>query len=305
MVNSELGSIIMVLSQNHRAVSTKVVMFMPWTIVDADEWSRIEVDDETVSKLGLVAAESAYLRRTTTTSRNQTVDSKSYSKKEQDVPVVYNEQVADPAQTVDSSQAGAGSARCCSGVKSKLMIVPKLMMVHRPKLEERRKLVKTRKKTRSWTKKRFEIAKYPENLLIHSFGSTSLISFNIQELILQPQMSFTETVKCEIILKTIYLAYSIETSGYISSMSKSSLAASAKAITGCVILLQLWAWERILTVQPKILGGELDLSHCPLGTRWSREKKVQVFYSIISDSRDISPDPEDLAPHGHIDGGRS
>ncbi|CAI9091094.1 OLC1v1026021C1 [Oldenlandia corymbosa var. corymbosa] len=51
------------------------------------------------------------------------------------------------------------------------------------------------------------------------------------------------------------------------SMSKSSLAASAKAITGCVILLQLWAWERILTVQPKILGGELDLSHCPLGMR--------------------------------------
>ncbi|CAI9099533.1 OLC1v1036373C1 [Oldenlandia corymbosa var. corymbosa] len=35
------------------------------------------------------------------------------------------------------------------------------------------------------------------------------------------------------------------------------------------------ARERILTVQPKILGGELDLSHCPLGTRWSREKKVQ------------------------------
>ncbi|CAI9102553.1 OLC1v1000842C1 [Oldenlandia corymbosa var. corymbosa] len=59
------------------------------------------------------------------------------------------------------------------------------------------------------------------------------------------------------------------------SMSKSSLAASAKAITGCVILLQLWAWERILTVQPKILGGDLDLSDCPLGTRWSREKKVQ------------------------------
>ncbi|CAI9103005.1 OLC1v1001414C1 [Oldenlandia corymbosa var. corymbosa] len=58
-------------------------------------------------------------------------------------------------------------------------------------------------------------------------------------------------------------------------MSKSSLAASAKAITGCVILLQLWAWERILTVQPKILGGDLDLSDCPLGTRWSREKKVQ------------------------------
>ncbi|CAI9101791.1 OLC1v1039205C1 [Oldenlandia corymbosa var. corymbosa] len=58
-------------------------------------------------------------------------------------------------------------------------------------------------------------------------------------------------------------------------MSTSSLAASAKAITGCVILLQLWAWERILTVQPKILGGDLDLSDCPLGTRWSREKKVQ------------------------------
>ncbi|CAI9108272.1 OLC1v1007841C1 [Oldenlandia corymbosa var. corymbosa] len=52
------------------------------------------------------------------------------------------------------------------------------------------------------------------------------------------------------------------------SMSKSSLAASAKAITGCVILLQLWAWERILMVQPKILGEELDLSHCPLRTRW-------------------------------------
>ncbi|CAI9112220.1 OLC1v1012635C1 [Oldenlandia corymbosa var. corymbosa] len=26
---------------------------------------------------------------------------------------------------------------------------------------------------------------------------------------------------------------------------------------------------------PKILGGDLDLSDCPLGTRWSREKKVQ------------------------------
>ncbi|CAI9089902.1 OLC1v1024554C1 [Oldenlandia corymbosa var. corymbosa] len=35
------------------------------------------------------------------------------------------------------------------------------------------------------------------------------------------------------------------------------------------------ARERILTVQPKILGGDLDLSDCPLGTRWSREKKVQ------------------------------
>ncbi|CAI9106458.1 OLC1v1005617C1 [Oldenlandia corymbosa var. corymbosa] len=38
---------------------------------------------------------------------------------------------------------------------------------------------------------------------------------------------------------------------------------------------KLWAWERILTVQPKILGRDLDLSDCPLGTRWSREKKVQ------------------------------
>ncbi|CAI9090509.1 OLC1v1025291C1 [Oldenlandia corymbosa var. corymbosa] len=35
------------------------------------------------------------------------------------------------------------------------------------------------------------------------------------------------------------------------------------------------ARERILTVQPKILGGDLDPSDCPLGTRWSREKKVQ------------------------------
>ncbi|CAI9095271.1 OLC1v1031172C1 [Oldenlandia corymbosa var. corymbosa] len=60
------------------------------------------------------------------------------------------------------------------------------------------------------------------------------------------------------------------------SMSKSSLAASAKAITGCVILLQLWAWERILTVQPKILGGELDLSHCPLGTRWSQTFRLMA-----------------------------
>ncbi|CAI9108449.1 OLC1v1008038C1 [Oldenlandia corymbosa var. corymbosa] len=42
------------------------------------------------------------------------------------------------------------------------------------------------------------------------------------------------------------------------------------------------ARERILTVQPKILGRDLDLSDCPLGTRWSREKKVQESISGVS-----------------------
>ncbi|CAI9115141.1 OLC1v1015978C1 [Oldenlandia corymbosa var. corymbosa] len=80
------------------------------------------------------------------------------------------------------------------------------------------------------------------------------------------------------------------------SMSKSSLAASAKAITGCVILLQLWAWERILTVQPKILGGDLDLSHCALGTRWSREKKVQGEIAQVAE-RALSVNATNVVRH--------
>ncbi|CAI9109334.1 OLC1v1009138C1 [Oldenlandia corymbosa var. corymbosa] len=33
---------------------------------------------------------------------------------------------------------------------------------------------------------------------------------------------------------------------------------------------------------PKILGGDLDLSDCPLGTRWSREKKFKLSISGVS-----------------------
>ncbi|CAI9089595.1 OLC1v1024196C1 [Oldenlandia corymbosa var. corymbosa] len=62
------------------------------------------------------------------------------------------------------------------------------------------------------------------------------------------------------------------------SMSKSSLAASAKAITGCVILLQLWAWERILTVQPRYWVG----ISIYLIVHWARDPEYLLWYHQVT-----------------------